>query len=134
MTPPSRGVLDTSVIVAAEAGRPLRSAGLPDEAAISVVTLGELQAGVLVASDAETRAHRLATMEQLADIEVLPIDVRVASTWAAMRVHLVEAGRRVNVNDLWIAATAAADGLAVVTQDDDFDPLDGVAGLRVVKV
>ena len=51
-----------------------------------------------------------------------------------MRVHLAESGRRANVNDLWIAATAAARGLPVVTQDDDFDQLDGLAGLRVVKV
>jgi predicted nucleic acid-binding protein len=51
-----------------------------------------------------------------------------------MRAYLAEARRRVNMNDLWIAATASAASLAVVTQDEDFDPLDGVAGLRVVRV
>jgi predicted nucleic acid-binding protein len=40
----------------------------------------------------------------------------------------------VNVNDLWIAAVAASRGLPVVTQDDDFSPLEGVAGLQVVRV
>jgi predicted nucleic acid-binding protein len=39
-----------------------------------------------------------------------------------------------NVNDLWIAASAAARRLPIVTQDDDFDPLDGVRGLVVVRV
>jgi predicted nucleic acid-binding protein len=38
------------------------------------------------------------------------------------------------VNDLWIAATALAHGLPVVTQDDDFSPVEGVAGLVVVRV
>ena len=48
--------------------------------------------------------------------------------------HLAETGRRVRVNDLWIAAVAAANQLPVVTQDDDFDPVAGVAGLTVIKV
>lgn len=38
------------------------------------------------------------------------------------------------MNDLWIAATAAANRLPVVTQDADFDPLEGVAGLEIVRV
>jgi predicted nucleic acid-binding protein len=51
-----------------------------------------------------------------------------------MRVHLAESGRRVNVNDLWIAAVAASRGLPVVTQDDDFGPLAGIVGLEVIRV
>jgi predicted nucleic acid-binding protein len=51
-----------------------------------------------------------------------------------MRVHLAQIGRRVNVNDLWIAATAASRRLPVVTQDDDFGPVEGVAGLEVIRV
>ncbi|PZS37551.1 MAG: hypothetical protein DLM62_18550, partial [Pseudonocardiales bacterium] len=48
--------------------------------------------------------------------------------------HLAEAGRRVGVNDLWIAASAAAYKLPVITQDNDFDILEGVAGLVIVRV
>ncbi|BBX66577.1 hypothetical protein MPSYJ_00380 [Mycolicibacterium psychrotolerans] len=51
-----------------------------------------------------------------------------------MRVHLAETGRRVRVNDLWIAAVAASHDLPVVTRDGDFDPLEGVAGLSVIRV
>ncbi len=130
----SRGLLDTSVFVAAESGRPLDAAGLPDEAAISVVTLAELQAGVLAARDTDTRARRLATVEAVADVEVVPIDAEAALMWAQMRVLLAEAGRRVNVNDLWIAASAASRGLPLITQDDDFGAVDGMAGLVVVRV
>jgi predicted nucleic acid-binding protein len=53
--------------------------------------------------------------------------------WARMRALLAEAGRRVNANDLWIGATAAALGLPVITQDGDFQPLAGVAGLTVIQ-
>ena len=48
-----------------------------------------------------------------------------------MRIYLLERGRRLNVNDLWIAAIAAANGLPIVTQDADFSALDGYPGLFV---
>jgi predicted nucleic acid-binding protein len=128
------GLLDTSVFIAAESGRPLDTAKLPDHSVICPVTIAELQAGVLIASDVDIRARRLATLESTADIEVLAIDSRVAREWARLRVHLAESGRRLNVNDLWIAATAVANGLPVVTQDDDFLPLQGTAGLDVIRV
>jgi predicted nucleic acid-binding protein len=129
-----KGLLDTSVFIALESGRPLDEERIPDETAVSVVTLAELQAGVLAAADVDVRARRLATLEAVGDIELIDIDESAARTWARMRVHLVEIGRRVNVNDLWIAAVAASRGLPVVTQDDDFDPVEGVAGLQVVRV
>ncbi|MBN9101516.1 MAG: type II toxin-antitoxin system VapC family toxin [Pseudonocardia sp.] len=134
MTSPTRGLLDTSVFIAAESGRPLNEERVPDEAAISVVTLAELQAGVLVAADVETRARRMTTLDAVADVELIEVDEAAALMWARMRVHLAQAGRRVNVNDLWIAASAASRGLPVVTQDDDFDAVVGVGGLEVVRV
>jgi predicted nucleic acid-binding protein len=130
----ARGVLDTSVFIAAESGRSLDEALLPEESAISVITLAELQAGVLAARDTQTRARRLATLEALSDVEVLDVEPATALVWAQMRVQLAENRRRVNVNDLWIAASAASRGLPVVTQDDDFTAVDGVAGLVVVRV
>jgi predicted nucleic acid-binding protein len=129
-----RGLLDTSIFVAAETGRSLDEARLPDESAVSVVTLAELQVGVLAARDTETRARRLNTLDSLGDCEVLPVDAAVARLWAQLRVQLREAGRRINVNDLWIAATAASLGLPVVTRDDDFAAVEGLAGLRIVRV
>ena len=129
-----RGLLDTSVFIAAESGRPLDTARLPEESAISVVTLAELQAGVLAARDTQTRATRMATVDALGDIEVLPIDTPAALAWARMRVLLAEAGRRINGNDLWIAATATSRGVPVVTQDDDFAAVEGMAGLVVLRV
>ena len=133
MTGPARGVLDTTIFIANESGRELDVSVLPQESAVSVVTLAELHAGVLAAADVDTRAVRLATLDTLSDIEVLPADEAAALMWARMRVHLAESGRRANVNDLWIAATAAARGLPVVTQDGDFDVLEGIAGLQVVR-
>ena len=134
MTPPAeRGLLDTSVFIAGESGRDLDEASLPDESAISPITVAELHVGVLAAVDVDTRARRLATLEAVGDVETLPID-NVAATWALLRIHLAESKRRLNVNDLWIAATALTHDLPVVTQDDDFDPVEGVSGLQLVRV
>ena len=129
-----RGLLDTSVFIASESGRSLNEALLPEEAAISVVTVAELHVGVLSARDVDTRAKRLATLYAVADVETLTIDDAVAAAWARLRIHLAESERRLNVNDLWIAATALANGLPVITQDDDFAPVHGAAGLVVVAV
>jgi predicted nucleic acid-binding protein len=129
-----QGLLDTSVLIANESGRPLDTALLPDEAFISVITIAELHAGVLAAKDTRTRAVRLATLEAVAALEPLPVDPAAATHWATLRVRLAEEGRRAKVNDLWIAAIAAANGLAVVTQDDDFEPIEAVGGPPVVRV
>jgi predicted nucleic acid-binding protein len=103
-----RGLLDTSVFIASESGHPLKEDLLPELGAVSVVTLAELQAGVLAARGTEIRAQ--------------------------LRVSLAEAGRKINVNDLWIAATAARHGVPVVSQDDDYEAVDGMSGIVVLRV
>lgn len=128
------GLLDTSVIVAAERGRPVRTEALPERGAISIVTLAELRAGVLAAPDIESRDNRLASLERVSTATVLPIEEGVARVWAGMRAYLAALNRRLNVNDLWIAATAAAHEMPVVTQDHDFYALSGVGGLTVIEV
>jgi predicted nucleic acid-binding protein len=134
VTGPARGILDTSVFIASESGRPIDQTQLPEESAISVITLAELQVGVLAARDTDTRSRRMATLNAVADVEVLPVDEAVALEWARLRVQLAEAGRRVNVNDLWIAATAAANGLPVITQDADYEPLQTLGEVSVIQV
>jgi predicted nucleic acid-binding protein len=131
---PAAGVLDTSVFIATESGRQLNEALMPDQIATTVVTLAELHAGVLAATTSDIRAQRLATLESVADMETLPVDDDAARMWARLRIYLAETGRRVRINDLWIAAIAASRALPVVTQDDDFTALDGAGRLTVIKV
>ena len=90
--------------------------------------------GVLAAPDTTTRSTRMATLQSTADMEVIPVDEMVAAAWARLRVYLSETGRRAGVNDLWIAATALARDLPLVTQDAAFNPLEGVDGLRLVRL
>ena len=127
----SRGIADTSVFIARESGRPLVETDLPDELAISVITIGELRAGVLAAADVETRDKRLATLSEALALDPLPVDQAVAESWARLRVLFRDRQERMPVNDSWIAATAMSLAVPVVTQDEDYVE---VPGLKIVRV
>jgi predicted nucleic acid-binding protein len=127
-------LLDTSVLIAQESGRRLHRERLPQQAAISIVTKAELRLGVLAAADVAIRDRRLATLDSIAELAVLPVWGAVERVWAGMRAYLAASGRSVKVNDLWIAATAAAYGMPVLTQDRGFYALSGVNGLTVIEV
>ncbi len=129
-----RGLLDTSVLIADEFGRRLDTEALPDEVLISVVTIAEVHAGILSARNTTTRAVRLATLDAVSALQPLAIDAAAARQWATLGVRLREEGRRAKINDLWIAAVAAAKDLPMVTQDDDFDPIEAVGGPHVIRV
>jgi len=112
------------VFIAGEQARPLAAQRLPDEAAISVVTLAELELGVHLASSVTGRGQRLRTLQAAqATYVALPVDAVVASAFAELVAAARREGRRPRVQDAWIAATARAHGVAVYTQDRDFDEL-----------
>ncbi|HST19056.1 MAG TPA: PIN domain-containing protein [Gaiellaceae bacterium] len=135
MSAPGAGLLDTSVFIAREAGRPLGE--LPDRVAVSVVTIGELQLGVLAAADDETRARRADTLSLARTADPLALGEAALVAWAALVADCRAAGihRTVRLTDSLIAATAIDRGLPVVTQDDDYDRIASAhPRLRVVKV
>ena len=126
-----RGLADTSVFIARESRRSIDVARLPDRLAVSAVTIGELRAGVLAATDAATRDRRLDTLTAALSLEPIPIDVAVANAWARLRLTLRDAGLRMPLNDSWIAATAMAHDIPIVTQDEDFPDLAELAVIHV---
>ncbi|MGA9284401.1 MAG: PIN domain-containing protein [Solirubrobacteraceae bacterium] len=123
MSVPERGLLDTSVFVARESGRPLGE--LPKQVAISVITIGELKLGVVNADDDETKARRADTLALARAADPIPISEAVMETWATLVADCKAAGihRTVKLTDALIAATAVERGLPVVTQDDDYEQL-----------
>ena len=127
----SDGLADTSIFIAAESGRPGDLSRLPDRLAISVITVGELRAGVLAATSPDVLNRRLNTLAGALALQPIPIDEAVAEAWALLRIRLRNARLRMPVNDSWIAATAMSRGIPVVTQDDDYVQ---VIGLDVVHV
>ena len=120
MNDQTTGLLDTSVFIARETSRPLGA--LPDRVAVSVVTIGALQLGVLSATDDATRARRADTLALARAADPIPISEAVMVTWARLVADCKAAGihRTVKLTDALIAATAVEHGLPVVSQDGDF--------------
>lgn len=122
----TRGILDTSVLIATDV------TPIPGELAISVVSIAELQFGVLVASE-EVRAVRLSRLSAIQRrFAPLPVDEAVADSYAqlAARVARVGGQPRARVMDLLIAATAHAHGATVYTRNpDDLRGLDDLIAI-----
>lgn len=110
----SGGLLDTSVLIASH----LDAASLPPHAAISVVTLGELQAGVLLARTArvgQLRRHRLEAVRRA--FAALHVDEAVAERYGEVLATARKERRTMKATDLLIIATAAATSRTLVTGD-----------------
>jgi hypothetical protein len=125
-----RALADTSLFIGNENGRAM-AGEVPTELVVSVVTVGELRLGVLMASTLDARSRRLETLRLVESLEPLPIDDQVAARWARLVAELRNAGKKAPVNDSWIAATAIAYNLPVATQDTDYD---GMPGLEVIRL
>lgn len=122
-----RGLLDTSVLIGAEAPGEL-------EGAISAASLAELHFGVLVAADGDERARRsqrLGVVE--ATFDPLPIDAAVAREWGRLAAAIVERGGqpRRRAMDLAIAATANVANVPLLTHNSgDFALIDDLVDVR----
>ena len=121
----SRGLLDTSVIIDFDQ---IDRAQLPDESAISAVTVAELAAGPHAASDATERARRQDRLQWVASRwDPLPVDTEVARAYGRVYAAVRESGRssRRRFGDLLIAAIALAHALPLYTRNpDDFTGLE----------
>ena len=88
-----RGLLDTSTVILLTRIRD--AAALPDEPAISTVTLAELSVGPLVATTEQERARRQAHLQQAeADFHPLPFDAPAARTFGQVAASLRRSGRK----------------------------------------
>lgn len=129
----TQGLLDTSIFIASEQGRELGA--LPERSAISVITLAELQIGVLLAENREERATRARTVERIRAADPIPVTEAVAGTFARLTATARRKGRKLGVLDTLIAATALEHGLPLYSQDRDFESFaDLDEGLEVVLV
>jgi predicted nucleic acid-binding protein len=130
MTEASRGVLDTSVLIDHDQ---IIADQLPDESAITAVTLAELAAGPHATENKDERARRQNRLQwATATWDPLPFDVDSARMYGRVFAAARAAGHssRARLADLLTASTAAANGLPLYTRNHS----DFVALKRIVKV
>ena len=131
MVIPKRALADTSVFIGLEAARFDGGRFADYEWGVSAITLGELRLGVLQAQNPEAASRRLSTYQLAQRFEALTVDEAVSDAWALLISRLRAAGRKAPVNDSWIAATAIAHGVPIVTQDSDYDAMPDVEVIRI---
>lgn len=123
----TRGLLDTSVVVDHDL---VDAALLPDESAVSSITLAELAAGPHATSDALERARRQDPLQWAAQTwDPIAFDVDAARSYGRIFAATRAAGRttRPRLADLLIASTAAASGLPLYTRHPrDFAGLEEI--------
>ncbi|HEX6761390.1 MAG TPA: type II toxin-antitoxin system VapC family toxin [Gaiellaceae bacterium] len=128
------GLLDTSVLI--DWDDPAVAAGLPDESAVSAISLAELAAGPHLAATLAESARRQARLQQVeAAFDPLSFDAEAARSYGQIVAANAEAGRshRPRVADMLIAATAHANRLDLFTRNPgDFSGLDAL--VRIVGV
>lgn len=125
-----RAILDTSVVISSDV------APIPGVLAISVITLAELQFGVLVARTGAVRAERLRRLSILQKhFDALPVDEAVAVSYGQLAAAVVDTGRqpRRRARGLLIAATAHAHGARLYTRNiNDFAGLENLVDITAV--
>jgi tRNA(fMet)-specific endonuclease VapC len=128
----ARYLLDTNICIYIQRQKPeevlARFQKLkPGDAAISVITWGELLYG---AEKSQQRKKALQLLEEFKTlVPVLPIPENAGKTYGAIRASLESQGKPIGNNDLWIAAHAKAATLTIVTNNEQ--EFQRVPGLRV---
>ncbi len=127
----SRALLDTSVLILSNGD----AVELPETAAISVVTLGELHAGVRLARDGAVGARRRRRLEAvLQAFAALDVDGAVAERYGEVLAVARDARRAAKATDLLIIATALAHGRTLYTRDTRQAEIAEMAGVDVRSV
>lgn len=121
-------LLDTSVVI----GDVPHGRGPALSAAISVVTVGELIAGVELARTAEVRRSREARLAAVrAAFAPIPVDNAVAEHYGRLLAFARRRQRTTKASDLLIAATASARERTLITRDERQGELARAAGISI---
>lgn len=124
------GLLDTAVVIDLQRLAPEQ---LPEQVAVSAVSMAELAAGPSAAADGDERARRQDRLQRAeAAFDPLPFGVEAARAYGRVYAAVRQAGRRPRGRfaDLLIAAVALAEGLPLLTRN----PVDFVGLEYLVDV
>ena len=123
-------VVDTNVIIKMLNGdkTAVKLLGRIDKVFVPIIVVGELFYG---AYKSERKDNNIALFTSvLSTFEILPLDEPVAVSYALIKTGLIKNGIKIPENDLWIAATAHAHDLSLVTFDSHFENISSIKIIR----
>ncbi len=95
------------------------------EIIIPAIVLGELYAGANKSNQTDKRLKEIASLEKLAT--VLGVTNSTAIVYGKIKNQLRLAGKPIPENDIWIASISVEHHLILVTRDNHFELVDGLA-------
>ena len=121
-------VLDTCVI--SELVKPVPAAPVlewlalvpAEQLFLSALTIGEVKRGIMKLPTSKKKMHLLAWFETLLHDyrdRIIPVDVAVAEAWGTLQAQAESAGQKMAIIDGYIAATASAHQMLIVTRNED---------------
>ena len=98
--------------------------GFGDRLYLPSVVIAELTYGFMKGSRQEENELKLQEIIEILDISIIDADRDVARKYALIYYHLVKKGRKIPINDVWIAASCMAVGGTLITRDNHFNSID----------
>ena len=131
-------LFDTNVLVEFLRGRlplALEMLNKTDSRLIKIPSIVKAELLVGANKSRNVQRSRQAVEELLVNFEIVPFDDQCAQTYAELRADLELAGRRIESNDLMIAATALSRGAILVTNDrNDFGRIHSLKTMSLAEI
>ena len=120
-------VLDTNIYIDFAAGNPAVVNALSDfgeELYLPAVVIAELTYGFMKGTKEKLNEKKLQEFIESLDVRIIGIDRDTARKYALIYHFLVKKGRKIPINDVWIAASCLSIGGTLISRDKHFDSID----------
>jgi predicted nucleic acid-binding protein len=95
-----------------------------DELYLPTIVIAELTYGFMKGTRQEYNEKKLQEIVSKLHISIIDIDKNVARKYALIYLHLVTKGRKIPINDVWIAACCMDIGGTLLSRDNHFAAID----------
>lgn len=90
------------------------------------IVFGELSYGFMKGTRRAANERKLDEILQLLEIQVIDVTPSVSTKYGLIYLSLVEKGRKIPINDVWIAASCMEVGGTLLTRDCHFEHVEQI--------
>jgi tRNA(fMet)-specific endonuclease VapC len=121
-----RYLLDTNIIIDLFRGdsKAIARVNQIEVIYVPVIVIGELYFGANRSNQLQKRTSEIEQLEKM--VTILEISRTTAQIYGRIKEQLLEKGKPIPENDIWIAAIAAENEMVLITRDGHFEQVDGI--------